>query len=82
MDSKLAGFGQGNGAAPPAFTCLSTLIDNAYKRMDNSAKLTSSYAARLFLLAADMYVNDTDLLHWADSQVMEDEELVEKAKTH
>ena len=31
VDSKLAGFGQGNGAAPPAFTCLSTLIINAYQ---------------------------------------------------
>jgi len=79
-ESKLAGYGQGNGAAPPAFTCLSTLIINAYKRMGNGAKLTSSYAARIFLLAAAMYVDDTDLLHWADSPVTEDEELVEQVQ--
>ena len=75
-DNRLAGYGQGNGAAPAAFTILSTLIINAYKRLGNGAKLTSSYTARLFLLAATLFVDDTDLLHWADSQTTEDEELI------
>jgi len=80
-DNRLGGYGQGNGAAPPAFSCLSTLIINAYKRMGNGAKLTSSYTSRLFLLAAAMYVDDTDLLHWADSQTTDDDELIEHVQS-
>ena len=32
---------------------------------------------RAFLLAAVMYVDDLDLLHWADSPLTSDEELIE-----
>ena len=78
--NRLAGYGQGNGAAPSAFTILSTLIINAYKRLGNGAKLTSSFAARVFLLAAALYVDDTDLLHWADSPHTDDEELIEQVQ--
>ena len=77
LDDRLGGYGQGNGASPAAFTILSTRIINAYTRMGNGTKLTSSYTARMFLLAAALYVDDTDLLHWADSSETEDEELIE-----
>ena len=63
IEFPLAGYGQGNGAAPAAFSCLSTLIVNAYKRMGHRDKLTSSYTCGLFFLAATMYVDDTNLLH-------------------
>ena len=81
-ENPLAGYGQGNGAAPPAFSALSALIVNAYKRMgNNGAKLTSSYTARLFLLAAVMYVDDTDLCHMTPTVTSSDEELIQQVQT-
>ena len=44
--------------------------------MGNGARLTSCYAARIFLLAAAMYVDDTDLLHWGSSPTADDDELI------
>ncbi len=61
--NPIAGYGQGNRGAPPLFSTLSTLIIYAYKRMGSGAKLTSCYAEQMFLLAAAMYVDDTDLFH-------------------
>ena len=75
-----SGLGQGNGAAPPGFSGLSTLVINAYRRMGHGAKLTSAYTARLFLLAAVMYVDDTDLLHLAPKQESTDSELIAHAQ--
>ena len=74
------GFGQGNGAAPVTFACMSALVVNAYKQIGNGANLTSSYTCRMFILAADMYVDDTDLLHLAPSQHYSDYELVEQVQ--
>jgi len=74
------GFGQDNGAAPPAFLCLDSLIVNAYKRMSKCAKMTLVYTCRMFLLAAIMYVDDTDLLHLAPSQQTTDEELISQVE--
>ncbi len=48
--------------------------------MGHGEKLTSSYMCRTFLLAAAMYVDDTDLIHWGDSAHMEDEALIEKVQ--
>jgi len=76
-EDPVQGSGQGNGAAPSLFTALGTLVVNAYKRMGHGAELTSAYTARLFLLAAVMYVDDTDLLHWAPSPETTDEDLIE-----
>ena len=39
-DNPLVGSGQGNGGAPPAFTALSTLVVNAYKRLGHGATLS------------------------------------------
>ena len=36
--------------------------------------------AHMFLIAAAMYVDVTDLLHWGDSKHMEDEELIKKVQ--
>ena len=51
---------------------------NAYKRMGHGAKLTSAYMARLVLVAAVMYVNDTDLLHKEKYPTAWNEELIEQ----
>ena len=76
VTDPILGYGQGSTAAPPLFSCLSSLIINAYKRMGNGANLTSFYAARIFLLAAAMYVDDTDLLYWGSSPTVYDDKLI------
>ena len=51
---------------------------NAYRRMGHGAQLTSAYTSRMFILAAVMYVDDTDLLHWAPSPTTPSRELVQQ----
>ena len=81
IELPLAGPGQGNVGAPPLFAALSALIVNAYRRMGHGAKLTSSYMNQMFLIAAVMYVDDTDLLHWAPSiTTTTNEELIEQVQ--
>ncbi len=75
--SPNSGLGQGSGASPPGFMALSSLIVNAHQRMGHGAKITSSYASRVFFLAAVMYVNDTNLLHWPPSTITDSKELIE-----
>jgi hypothetical protein len=55
---------------------LSSNIVNVCHRMGHGAKIQSSYASRLFVLAAIMYVDSTDLLHWLVSPGTNPEELV------
>lgn len=74
--SPNSGLGQGSGASPPGFLALSSLIVNAYKRQGHGAKIHPALMGRLFYLAAVMYVDDTDILHWPPSSDTEDEELV------
>ncbi len=45
--------------------------------MGHRAKLISNKATRLFVLVAAIYVDDTDLIHWADSCHTEDDKLVD-----
>ena len=75
-DRPFRGGGQDSGWAPPGFVALSSIMINAYKRAGCGAEITSSYFSRVFLLAAVMYVDDTNLLHWAESPEMTDEELI------
>lgn len=63
--------------APPGFQAVSFLIVRAYRLMGHKAELMTTLTASTFLLAAIMYVDDTDLLHWAPSATTSDEELIE-----
>jgi hypothetical protein len=63
-DHPLMSLGQGSGAAPIGMRNMITLADNAYKRLGHGLEARTSITARLFLLAAIIYVDDTDLLHW------------------
>ena len=72
LDDPIAGLGQGNCMAPPGFLALSSMIVRAYRRMGHGARLTSVMSVRMFLLAAIMYVDDTDLLHWAPTLTTSD----------
>jgi hypothetical protein len=64
-EEHLVGYGQGNPDSDPGFTALSSLIVNAYLCDEFGAQIYSSYYKHLLLLAAIMYVDDTDLIHWA-----------------
>ena len=59
------GFGQGNGASPPGFLAVSTLLIEAYRRQGHRAKFTPGLARDAFTITANIYVNDSDLLHLA-----------------
>jgi hypothetical protein len=72
-DNPLGSLGQGNGAAPPAFTAVSTLLILPYVNMGYGVEWESAVSGALFTIAAILYVNDTDLLHWAKSTGMSDE---------
>ncbi len=54
---------QGNAAAGPGFTAMSSLIVNAYLRDGFGAQIYSSYYKCLLHLAAVMYINNTNLIH-------------------
>ena len=64
-EERLAGYGQGNAAAGPGFTAMSSIIANAYLRDGFGAHIYSSYYICLHILAAVMYVDDTNLVHWS-----------------
>jgi hypothetical protein len=66
----------GSGASPPDFLALSLLIVNTYRCQEHSANITLAFVGRLFSLAAVMYVDNTDILHWQPSSFIEDEDLV------
>jgi hypothetical protein len=80
-EQRLAGYGQGNAASGPGFTALSSLIVKAYLHEGHGAQIYSSYYKRLLLLAAVMYVDDTDLIHWSRIPGSTPEELIAAAQT-
>jgi hypothetical protein len=77
-EDRLMSLGQGSGAAPIGMRNIITLTDNAYKRLGHGMNLSSSISQRIFLLASIIYVDDTDLLHWADFYGMSDDDFVAK----
>jgi hypothetical protein len=60
---RTLGLGQGNAAAGPGFLALSSLIVNAYLRKGHGTRQVLSFTQRLLVLAAVIYVDDTDLPH-------------------
>jgi hypothetical protein len=80
-EERLAGYGQGNAAAGPGFTAMSSLIVNAYLCNGFGARIYSSYYKCLLILAAVMYVNDTDLVHWSSLPSCTPVELIAAAQT-
>jgi hypothetical protein len=60
---------------------MSLLIVNANLRDSFGAGIYSSYYKQLLLLAAMMYVNDTDLIHWYEQPSCNPSELIATAQT-
>ena len=73
LESRLMSLGQGSGAAPMGMRCIITLADNAYKRLGHGMSCKSAIHQRIFILAAIIYVDDTDLFHWAQEYGISDE---------
>ena len=60
---------------------MSSLIVNAYLRDGHGARIYSSYSKRLLILAAVMYVDNTDLVHWSNVPSCTPTELIAAAQT-
>ncbi len=60
---------------------MSLLIVNAYLHNGFGARIYSSYYKQLLLLAAVMYVNDTDLVHWSNLPSCTPSKLIAAAQT-
>jgi hypothetical protein len=60
---------------------MSSLIVNAYLCDGFGAQIYSSYYKQLLLLAAVMYVDDTDLIHWAWCPSYSPDQLIAAAQT-
>ncbi len=74
------GLGQGDAAARPGFLALSSLIVNAYLREGHGARQVSCYTQCLLVLAAVIYVNDTDFPHMTDHVTATSLELIEHSQ--
>ncbi len=64
-DDPLMGLNQGNGASPPGFLTVFTLLINVYRKEGHCAGFLPRLAKDAFILAAVIYVDDSDLLHLA-----------------
>jgi hypothetical protein len=70
------GLVQGSGAAPAAWTAVSTAIVDTYKRKGLGASLHAGHKNTNLDIAALLYVDDTDLLHKPAQQPIAENELV------
>lgn len=68
--------GFGIADTPLGMQCIVTLADLAFKRLGQGMSSASSITARIFLLAAIIYVDDPDLLHWASEYGISDKEFI------
>jgi hypothetical protein len=59
------GLGQGNGVAPRGFLAVCTLMMNVYRNLGHGVKFIGAWAQDAFTLAADLYIDDSDLFHMA-----------------
>ncbi len=79
-DDPCFGLGQGNGAAPPGFSAISTLMINSYKSCNHGMRVLTPYSLLSFVLAAILYVDDTDLLHWDHLFQLSDDQFRQKVQ--
>jgi hypothetical protein len=61
-DDPTFGLGQGNGMAPSGFSAVSSLMVGALERLGHASSFSGAWTGALFILAAIIYVDDTDLL--------------------
>ncbi len=75
------GLGQGNGAAPPGFLAVCTLMINIYHNLGLRVTFIGALACDTFTLSAVLYVDDSNLFHMAIRTHSEEEflQLVQSA---
>jgi len=76
MEDRMQGYGQGNAAAGPGFLAISAQIVNAYLREGHGSQTLTSYSHRILILAAILYVDDTDMIHSTPSVTATAQELI------
>ncbi len=59
------GLGQGNGATPPGFLAVCTLMINAYRNLGHGVTFIGVWARDTFNLSVVLYVDNFDLFHMA-----------------
>jgi hypothetical protein len=74
------GLTHGSGASPAVWTAISTLIVSAYKAGGHGAHFVSAWSGIILILAALLYVDDTDLLHVASAGDTNEAKFVRKVQ--
>jgi hypothetical protein len=59
------GLGQGNGADPPGFLALCTLMINVHQNLGYGVTFIGAWARDAFTLSSVLYVDDSNLFHMA-----------------
>jgi hypothetical protein len=59
------GLGQGNGAAPPGFLAVCTLMINVYCNLGQAVMFIGAWERLAFTLPTFLYVDNSDLIHMA-----------------
>jgi hypothetical protein len=72
---------QGSGAAPAAWTAISTLMLAAYKSKGYGALFASAWSGVVLSIAALLYVDDTDLLHTCPTDITTEYEFFSRVQT-
>jgi hypothetical protein len=57
--------GQGNGAAPPGFLAVCTLMINVYRNLGHGVTFIGAWAQDTFTLSVVLYMDGSDLFHMA-----------------
>jgi hypothetical protein len=75
------GLGQGNGAAPPGFLAICTLMINVYCNLGHGVMFIGAWACDAFTLSTVLYVDNSDLFHMATRMPLDEEflQLVQSA---
>jgi hypothetical protein len=74
------GLGQGNGAPPPGFLAVCTLMINVYCNLGHRVTFILAWAQDAFTLVVVLYVDDSDLFHLAIGMPL-DEEFLQLVQT-
>ena len=80
IESPTLGLGQGNAAAGPGFLAISSLIVNAYLREGHGVRTQTSLTLRAYILAAVLYVDDTDNFHMTPKVTASAPELIQHSQ--
>ncbi len=59
------GLGQGNGATPPGFLAVCTLMISVHRNLGHRVTFIGAWAQDVFTLAAVLFIDDSDLFHMA-----------------